>query len=414
MPPWNALQVFEPVPLPFLTDPDAREDVDPADTPVKNRFRPEYQARGIREGAWMFDPSLLAGGFYDSNVFSSNANRQSDVAATLGAGLRAHSLWERHGIDVRATTQSTVYANHSGLNETDASLKGNGRFDIDHSTALLSAFQAAYLHEGVGTLASPAAAVEPTPYSLLSGDLTLRREFGRVTGSIGGRIDSYNYGSTVAQNGAIINQDQRDGQVYVAHARGDYALSEKFALIAAVEGNRRDLRGSPGQPLDSSGYRALSGFDLELTPLIKGEIAAGYMAQHFTASSIGNIEGPTYRAILTWSPSRVLDFHFNAEQVVTEASDTSSTGILANALQLGFAYEFRPNIIVSSAASYENDSFKGQDRTDNVYALDTQVKYLLNNVVSLGLTYRYLRRDSNIPDFSFDKHQVGINAAARF
>lgn len=414
MPPWNAQQVFSPMPLPQLADPTTLEDVAPEDTPVRNRAHPEYQPRGIRAGAWMFSPSLTAGTFYDSNVFSSNLNRESDIAGKLGAGLQARSLWERHGIDIRALTTSTWYRDHSGLNETDATLKGSGRFDIDSRTALLGAFQAAYLHEGVGSLSSPAGAVEPTPYGLWSGDLTLRREFGRLTGSIGGGVDSYNYGSTIAQNGTVIDQGARSGQVYVAHGRIEYAFSEKSAVFAAGNINSRDLQGSPGQPLGSHGYRVLSGFALELTRLIRGEIAGGYMVQHFDADSIGTFQGPTYRARLTWSPSRVLDVHFNAEQLVTEASDTSSTGVLANALQLGFDYEFRPNVVLSTFGTYEKDSFKGQDRRDNVYAIDAQLKYTLNNVTSLSFLYRYLRRDSDIPEFSYDKHQVGINAAARF
>lgn len=414
MPPWNAQRVFEPMPLPQLADPNTLEDVAPEDTPVRNRVHPEYQTRGIRAGAWMFSPSLTAGTFYDSNVFSSNLNRESDIAGQLGVGLRAQSLWERHGVDIRALTNSTWYRDHSGLNETDATLKGTGRFDIDSRTTLLGAFQAAYLHEGVGSLSSPTGAVEPTPYGLWSGDLTLRREFGRVTGSIGGGVESYNYGSTIAQNGTVIDQGARSGQVYVAHGRFEYAFSEKSAVFVAGNVNSRDLQGSPTQPLSSNGYRVLSGFALELTRLIRGEIAGGYMAQRFDADSIGTFEGPTYRVRLTWSPSRVLDVHFNAEQVVTEASDTSSTGILANALQLGFDYEFRPNVVLSTFGTYEVDSFKGQDRQDNVYAIDAQLKYTLNNVTSLSLLYRYLRRDSDISDFSYDKHQVGINAAARF
>jgi hypothetical protein len=414
MPPWNAQDVFKPTPLPVLSDPDTREPVDPEDTPVKNRYRPEYQPRGIRSGAWLFNPTLSAGTFYDSNVFSSDVNRQGDLAAVLGAGLRVHSLWERHGIDVQALTQSTLYKAHSGLNQTDATLKGTGRFDIDHATMLLGSFKAASLHEGVGTLSSPLGAVEPTPYSLFSGDLTLRREFGRVTASAGVSADSYNFGSTRAQDGSIIDQSARDGQVYTAHGRIDYAFSPKMALFTAVEGNARRLRGTADRALSSNGYRALAGVDFELTRLIKAEVAGGYMDQRFDADSIGTIAGPAYRARLTWSPSRQLDVHFNAEQVVSEASDTSATGILANAWQLGFDYELRPNIVLSSAGTYEQDSFKGQDRADNVYAVDTRLKYLLNNVNSISLWYRYMQRDSSVPDFSFSKHQVGIDAAARF
>lgn len=415
MPPWNAQQVLEPTPPPLLLDPAQRSDeVAPEDLPIRQRLRPEYQPRGIRSGSWIFNPTLTAGTLYDSNVFSSNSNKQSDIAGLVGAALRAYNSSEKTALDFHLDTQSLAYLNHSGLNETDATFKGNGRFELRHDIELLTAIKAAYLHEGVGTLSSPAGAVQPTPYSLFSGDVTLRRQSGRFITSIGVRADSYDYGSTRAQDGSIINQDARDGQIYTAHGRVDYAFSEKTALFTSIEGNRRDLRGALGAPLDSSGYRALTGFDIEFTHLIKGEIAAGWMAQHFTSSAIGEIEGPAYRAMLTWSPSRRLDIHFNAEQAVTEASDTSSTGIRADAVQLGFDYEFRPNVIFSSAATYEKDRFFGQDRADNVYFVDAQIKCLMNQVTSVSLLYRYLLRDSNSPGLSFDKHQVGINASARF
>jgi hypothetical protein len=97
MPPWNAQQVFDPTPLRQLTDPAAREDVAPEDQPVMTRPRAGYDPAGIRFGSWMFNPTFSAGGFYDSNVFASNINRQGDIAAVLGASLRAHTLWERHG-----------------------------------------------------------------------------------------------------------------------------------------------------------------------------------------------------------------------------------------------------------------------------------------------------------------------------
>lgn len=413
-PPWNAQHIFDPTVLPVLIDPAARDVVAPEDTPVRSRKWPEYESPGIRAGAWMFNPAVTAGAFYDSNVFSSSTGQENDLAARLGASLHAQSLWERHGIDLQASTRSTLYRKNSGLNQTDATLKGMGHLDIDHATRLLTSFEVSYLHEAVGSLSSPFNAIEPTPYSLLSGDVTLRREFGRFTGSIGARVDSYDFGSTVAQNGTTIDQDSRDGQIYTAHGRIDYAFTEKLALFTSLEGNTRRLRGTPEQSLSSDGYRTLAGIDVELSHLIKGEFGAGYMEQRFEDPTIGSIQGPAYRAMLTWSPSRRLDIYFNAEQIVTTASDTSLTAVLANALQVGFDYEFRPNVILSTAGTYEKDNFKGQPRDDNVYIVDAQLKYLLNNITSLAFRYRYKRRDSNLPDFSFDKHQIGITGTARW
>src|SRR5215207_7626399 len=374
--PWNAQRIFEPSSPPDLSDPNSREEIPPEDMPVKKRQHPGYEAIGIRAGSWMFNPSLISGGFFDSNVFSTSTAKRSDVAAVFEPSLRAHTLWERHGIDLKLDTQPTVYNQNSSLNQTNASLKGNAWFDIAHDLAVLTNFQIAHLNEGVGTLSAPANAVTPTPYNLMSGDVTLRKQFNRLTTSIGFRTDSYDYGSTRAQDGSVINQDARDGQIYSLHSRIDYAISSTLGWFGGVEGNQRDIRGIPGHTLDSQGYRALTGITVGLSNLVTGEFGAGYVQQRFDDPSIGNIEGPSYRARLTWRPTRLLDVHFNAEQLVTQTSDTSATGVLANAVQLGLDYELRRNVIVSLAGGYEKDKFFGQFRKDNVLTSDTRVKYL--------------------------------------
>jgi hypothetical protein len=413
-PPWNAQRIFEPSSVPNLPDSDSREEVPPEDTPVKNRQQPGYEPVGIRAGSWMFSPALISGGFYDSNVFSSNTVKRSDLAAVFEPSLRARTLWEQHGIDLKLDAQSTVYRQNSGLDQTNASLKGNAWFDIAHDLAVLTNFQIAHLNEGVGTLSSPANAVQPTPYNLLSGDVSLRKQFNRLTTSIGLRTDSYEFGTTRAQDGTIINQSSRNGQIYSVHGRADYAFSSMLGWFTAVEGNERDIRGTPGHSLNSQGYRALSGFTVELTNLVSAEFGAGYVQQRFVDPTIGTVEGPTYRARLTWRPTRLLDVHFNAEQLVTQTADTSSVGVLANAVQLGADYELRRNVIVSLAGGYEGDRFFGQLRKDHVLTSEASIKYLLNRFGAVSVFHRYTARNSDIPAFSYDKHQVGINVTAQF
>ena len=381
---------------------------------MKKRQQPGYEPVGIRAGSWMFNPALMSGGFFDSNVFSSNTNKRSDLAAVFEPTLRAHTLWERHGIDLKLDAQSIVYNQNSSLNQTNASLKGSAWYDITRDFAVLTNFQIAHLNEGVGTLSSPANAITPTPYDLFSGDVTLRKEFNRLTTSIGFRTDSYDFGSAIAQDGTVINQDGRDGQIYSLHSRIDYAISSTLGVFGGVEGNQRDIRGTPGHTLDSQGYRALSGVTVGLSNLLTGEFGVGYVQQRFDDPTIGTVEGPSYRARLTWRPTRLLDVHLNAEQLVTQTSDTSATGVLANAVQLGLDYELRRNVIVSLFGGYENDRFFGQLRRDRVITSDARVKYLMNRFAAVSVYYRHITRDSDIPVYSFDKDLVGLNVTAQF
>src|SRR5260370_5072234 len=264
---------------------------------------------------------------WSSDVCSSDLPKRSRAQRGLEHGGDVRTLWEQHGIDLNLDAQSTVYNQNSSLDQTNASLKGNAWFDIAHDLAVLTNFQVAHLNEGVGTLSSPANAVQPTPYNLLSGDVSLRKEFNRLTASIGFRTDSYDYQSTRAQNGTSINKDSRDGQIYSIHSRIDYAFSSTLGWFTSVEGNERDIRGVPGQPLDSQGYRALSGVTVAMSNLLTGEFGAGYVQQKFVDPTIGTIEGPTYRARLTWRPTRLLDIHFNSAQLLTDTADRRSVRV---------------------------------------------------------------------------------------
>ena len=416
--PFNAQRIFEPSALPELDHRDTRdtnnEPVAPEDTPVKGRQHEGYEPVGIRSGSWMFNPSLMTGALYDSNVFASNTQKNADIAATIEPSLRAHTLWERHGIDLKLNSQSTIYNQYSSLDQTNVSLKGAGWFDVAHDMVVLGSFQIARLNEGVGSLSSPTNAITPTPYNLFSGDLTLRKEWGRLTTSAGVRVDSYEFGTARAQDGSIIDQSARDGQIYAVHGRIDYAFSPSLGWFAGAEANERDLRGIPGSSIDSTGYRVLSGFTVGLGRLVKGEFGGGYVVQRFDNPLIGTVSGPSYRAKLTWSPTRLLDIHVKAEQLVTQTSDTSSTGVLANAVQVGADYELLRNVVLSASAGYETDRFFGQDRRDTVTTTNASVKYLMNRFSAISVYHRYISRDSNTPIFSFDKHLVGINVTAQF
>jgi hypothetical protein len=244
--------------------------------------------------------------------------------------------------------------------------------------------------------------------------VTYWQRINRLAGSVGMRVDHYNYGSTRAQDGSIISQDSRDGRVAAAHARLDYAISSGLGVFSALEVNKRDLRGTPTQSLSSDGYRSLSGINVKLGHLVSGEVGAGYASQRFDDPTIGAIQGPAYRGLINWSVTRLLDLHFKAEQIVTEASDTVAGGVRADAFQIGADYELRRNLIFSIAGTYERDRFFGQVREDKVQSTLAELKYVLNRYSSISIQHQYFRRDSSTPSSSYDKHEVGVNVTARY
>jgi hypothetical protein len=413
-PPWNAESVFEPVPYAKSWSRYPRERINLEDTPVVTRRWPGYKERGIRSGSWMFYPSITAGALYDSNVFSTQSDHKSDVAAVENPSLRVTSLSERNPVTFDAYIKSRQYSQYSDLDQTDASVRAKGRVDITHDSGVLYNFQAAYLHEAVGSLSSPLGAAEPTPYAYTHENVTYWKQYQRFTMSLGLRNDNYDFGSTRAQDGTTINQDSRDGSIYAGHARIDYAYGANLGFFTAFEGNLRDLRGTPSGSLSSHGYRSLTGVNFSLTHLIGGEIGAGFTSQRFDDPTIGTVSGPAFRALITWSPRRSVDVKFKAEEISTEAVETVASGVRAQSVMLGVDYEFRRNVVFSTFAGYENDKFFGQDRRDDVYSATAGVKYLFNRYSSVALNYKYVNRNSNVPSAVYDKHEIGIDVTAHF
>ena len=208
-------------------------------------MHPGYEQPGIRAGTWMFHPSLMVGGFYSSNVFASPTDKRSDVALRVRPSLSAHTLWGRHAVAIQADMLSETYKENSQLDTIDASFKANGRIDVRHDIAVLTNFRAARLNEAVGSLASPTGAVEPTPYTLVTGDATYWQQFNRLTASAGMRVDSYDFGSTRSQTGQTITSSTglrqsglRDCQCWMAG--GTPTLSGKNTM--ATGSFKRPLR----------------------------------------------------------------------------------------------------------------------------------------------------------------------------
>jgi hypothetical protein len=413
-PPWNAESVFEPVPYAKWWSRYPGERIDVEDTPVVTRRWLGYEERGIRSGSWMYFPSVSVGALYDSNVFATQSDHKSDVAAVENPSLRVTSLSERSPVTFDAYVKARQYSHYSDLDQTDASVRAKGRIDVSHDSGFLYNFQAAYLHEAVGSLSSPLNAAQPTPYAYTHENVTYWKQLARLTMSFGLRNDNYDFGSTRAQNGTTINQDSRDGSIYAAHARIDYAYGANLGFFTAFEGNLRDLKGTPSGSLSSHGYRSLTGLNFSLTHLIGGEIGAGFTSQRFDDPTIGTVNGPAFRALLTWSPRRSIDVKFKAEEIATEAVETVASGVRAQSLMLGVDYELRRNVVFSTFAGYENDKFFGQDRRDNVYSATAGLKYLLNRYSSVALNYKYVNRNSNVSSAVYDKHEIGVDVTAHF
>src|SRR5690606_23150112 len=109
-----------------------------------------------------------------------------------------------------ADVTQVLYADHSDENHLNWNIGANGVLDITRRTQIAAGLRYAQLHEDRGEPNSPAAASEPTKYSLFSGNLSALQRFNRLFVKLTGEFDDYAYDDVTNLVGGIIDQSPRD------------------------------------------------------------------------------------------------------------------------------------------------------------------------------------------------------------
>jgi hypothetical protein len=72
------------------------------------------------------------------------------------------------------------------------------------------------------------------------------------------------------------------------------------------------------------------------------------------------------------------------------------------------------NLLLNISASYENDSFQGITRTDNVFTAGAGVRYLINRNLFLGGSFTYYQRSSTLTGASYTQNILMLRAGTQF
>src|SRR5215471_1717576 len=157
--------------------------------------------------------------------------------------------------------------------------------------------------------------------------------------------------------------------------------------------------------------------------LIYGQVYAGYLVQDFTASSLGSTSNPDFGGRLIWNVTPLTTFTFgglrtfntgNTSTGVNGAIGPTGSGYLTTTVAANADHELRRDVLLNVNASYENDSFQGVSRTDNVYTAGAAFRYLVNRNLFLGGFYSYQQRSSSIAGLSFTQNLLTLRVGTQF
>jgi hypothetical protein len=368
---------------------------------VEQRPRPEYAPIALRAGSFYVLPSITGTIDGNDNIYATSSNETSDTIFRVNPAIAAKSNWNRHALSMFANLNSSFYSDHDQENTTDYLLGFDGRLDVRHDLGLAGG--ASYERD---TEPRSQTATQTVVNGLIA--KPIRYDVGRayVEGTyatnryrFSGRVsvDDYTYDNAHTTGGAIVYQRDRDHTIVSEGARVEYALVPDTSFFALVTLNQRSFHNPAlGEVLrDSTGYNLQVGANFDLTHLIRGEVAIGYLNQDYDSSVFHKSSGLSFNGKVQWFPTQLTTVTFTGSRSADDAGIPGVGGYTSTNIGAQIDHELLRNVILNAGAAYGYDDYNGYDRSDkrtNVYA---GAKYLVNRAVTLNLTFNHYNQDSS-------------------
>ncbi|WP_306251545.1 outer membrane beta-barrel protein [Parvularcula sp. IMCC14364] len=372
-------------------------------TSVLQRERPEYAPQGVRAGSFIVRPRVDLSLGYTDNTFAIDPDinaqfgEQEDFYFVMRPSVQAESNWNRHSLVTGAYVEAYEHVDIDEANALNAGIFADAVIDVSRTTAieLGGAYDKLVESRKVST-----ADIFDDPIDYKRGEVYagLRQEFGRIR--YRGRLSyaDYDYDDAFSLvSNTNVDQDFRDLEETSVLLQAGYAVTRDASVFIRSTFRQRNYPTlTPGGlNRDSEGYTVSAGVDFDVTRLVRGSIALGYLEEEFDDPALQTIDGLSIDAGLEWFPTELTTVGLSASREVRASPLLADAAFLTNEIVLGVDHELARNIIVSASAGYALDDYENLDREDERYALQLAGTYLINQLLSAKLEYTYEEQESD-------------------
>jgi hypothetical protein len=415
-PPSTAYSVRLNTRQPPVTEPEA--DIPRGET-VRDRSRPDYDAKGLPLGQFRAFPQLHVGEVFDDNIFRNETDKKGDLITEIAPRLTLASDWNRHALSFQADANIGKHIFNPDEDYEDYALRSNGRLDITHSASLDGGIGFEHLHEDRSS-PDEEDGINPTQYTDLQGQLGFNKQFGRFQLRLESLIDRLNYRDDERLvDGTVenINNDDRDRYELFGLTKLGYEVSPAFQpFIGGGYGIIRydDKVDDNGFNRSANRSNVVVGTDLDLGGVTQAQVYAGYMAQEPEDDRLSTIQGPEFGGSLTWNVTQLTTVTANVTRTIGTTTLDGASGALETGADLTIDHELRRNILLQLNGEWAQSDFNGIDRLDNTYGVGLQGNYLVNRYLALTAAYQYRTRDSTDSSEDFNQNLVTLGLTAHF
>lgn len=326
-----------------------------------------FEPAGLDLGGFRLYPTLELGTAATSNVASSPTNRKADVGLRVKPGLRLESDWSRHQFTASGSAELLEYLDNSKLSTSNGSAQAALRLDVRHTTH--ADFDASYTLASTGAENSevPDTAVGDRRDQTIGASAAITHDLGGVELRLRGGAVRNVYGDVKLSGGGTEDNKDRNYTELSASARAALktgAVFEPF-VEAAYEPRFHDRRvDRNGTRRNSQGLRLAAGVTLSDDPLWTGELAGNLNYRNYADSGLDSVLAPGMTASLTWRPTDLTRFEFNAGASIAETVTAGSSATRTWTAGATVVHGLRENLdLIAGLTGTLDDTASGNNLT---------------------------------------------------
>lgn len=370
---------------------------------VRDRARPDYDPLGRRVGGFDLAAALDLGASSTDNLFATSAAEQSDLVFHVSPSARLASHWSRHALGFDAGADFTNHQDFSSEDAETGYFGAFGRLDIGSRSDVSAS--ARWAHQVEPRTNPDALAVgAPVEYDTNAASLTGRHRFNRY--SVSGTLANVTYDY---DDVGVLDQDFRDSEETSFSGRLDAELTPRLGAFVQARADQRDYDNSPG--LNSDGRTLLAGITVNLTDLMRGEIAVGQFDREYDAG--GSVDGVAVNAGLEWYVTRLTTVSFDARRDAQETGAIVSSPYVESEYGVRVDHELFRNTIIWAGGHTGRRKYEVITRDDDFSTLEAGAIYFLNRRVALNGRVAREENDSTDPTRDFEVNTLSLGVSLR-
>jgi hypothetical protein len=353
---------------------------------------------GITAGAFRLRPAIEVSGGYDTNPARTYVGGGASNFGIVAPELQVNSNWSRHELTADLRGSYTSYGAAPSQDRPAFDGKIDGRIDVTRRTRidLESRLVVATDNPGSPNIQSGLARL---PVSTdVGGSVGLGQSFNRFDVALKAGIDRTTYQNSVFTDGTTASNDDRNFDQYSTQLRTAYELTPGVKPFVELDADRRhhDLALDRfGTDRDSDGRAAKVGSTFELSRLLTGQLAFGYLERDYTDPTLPTVKGPTLDGSLSWVASALTTFKLTAVTSANESTLAGVSGEFTHEVGIEVDHAFRTWLDATLKFTADRDNYVGSPRQDDRYAGSFALIYKLTRELQLKGELRREWLDSN-------------------